>query len=117
MIIDNAEEATALHWPDVPRLAELAKTQTLGTAMRAWREGLEWTLTSTATKLGISKQMLSEYERGLKLPSIRRTLELAELMGASPAMWLRYRLQDELKALGYGSKGSLNESFNQLAIF
>jgi hypothetical protein len=35
-------------------------------------------------------------------------LELAELMGASPAMWLRYRLQDELKLLGYGSTGSLN---------
>jgi len=109
MIIDNSEDATAtLHWSEVPRLAELAKTQTLGTAMRAWREGLEWTLTSTAGKLGISKQMLSEYERGLKLPSIRRTLELAELMGASPAMWLRYRLQDELKSLGYGSTGSLH---------
>jgi transcriptional regulator with XRE-family HTH domain len=81
--------------------------------MRAWRQCEGLRLADVASKMAISKQLLSEYERGLKLPSIRKTLEMAELLGASPAMWLRYRLQDELKTIGYEAIGSL--ALNKLA--
>ena len=95
------------HWSEIPILVEMAKTQTLGNTLRAWRQCEGLRLKDVASKIGISTQLLSEYERGLKLPSIRKTLEMAELMGASAAMWVGYRLQDELNALGYASEGTL----------
>ena len=88
-------------WKDIPEFREMAKTMTLGRSMRSWRKCDALNLTAAATKLGISKQLLSEYERGIKLPSLRRTLEMAEILGGPSALWLHYRLQDELRPLGF----------------
>jgi proteic killer suppression protein len=73
----------------------------LGSMMREWRQCEGWTLTETAQKLGISKQFLSEYERGHKLPSIKKVIEIATTFEVDPASWLKFRLQDELRMNGY----------------
>ena len=73
----------------------------LGSTMRCWRQCEGWNLSQGAELLGISKQLLSDYERGTKLPSIKKTIEMATLFEVDPAIWLRYRLQDELRQNGF----------------
>jgi|GEM_PF-2120427 len=80
---------------------EFKKNVTLGRMMRSWRKCEEWTLVDAATKLGISKQLLSRYERGINLPSLSKTIEIARVLGAPAEMWIHYRINDELNTLGY----------------
>ncbi len=74
---------------------------TLGNTIRCWRKCEGWNLSQGAELLGISKQLLSDYERGTKLPSIKKTIEMANLFDIDPSWWLRYRLQDELRQNGF----------------
>jgi len=90
-----------IDFEDMPEFEDQRRNMTLGRSMRSWRKCDALNLTAAATKLGISKQLLSEYERGIKLPSLRRTLEMAEILGGPSALWLHYRLQDELRPLGF----------------
>lgn len=109
MIIEPANlEALNKQYPDgVPAEALFEAvnyqhpTVSLGSIMRDLRECEGWSLTETAKKLGISKQFLSEYERGHKLPSVKKVIEMATTFGVDPALWLRYRLQDELRLNGF----------------
>jgi DNA-binding XRE family transcriptional regulator len=45
---------------------------TLGNTIRCWRKCENWTLADAAQRLNCSKQLLSDYERGVKLPSIKK---------------------------------------------
>ena len=74
---------------------------TLGNTIRCWRQCEQWNLTQAAEFLGISKQLLSDYERGRKLPSIKKVIEMATLFEVDPSWWVRYRLQDELRMNGF----------------
>jgi transcriptional regulator with XRE-family HTH domain len=94
-------------WDAIPALTELKQQQTFGSNLRTWRECQGWSLTQTAALLNINKALLSEYERGIKLPSIKKTLEMAVKLDASPEMWLQYRLEDDLRQLGYQATGHL----------
>lgn len=74
---------------------------TLGRVLRTWRKCEELTLATVAQQVGISKQMLSAYEKDEKLPSIARLMALATVLGVDPAVLLTYRMQTEVQASGY----------------
>jgi transcriptional regulator with XRE-family HTH domain len=78
---------------DVTRLDRL----TFAVLIRSHRQGEDWTLEVAASKLGVSAQMLSAYERGIKIPSIPKAVEIATLLGLSPLMAIKYVVNDQLK--------------------
>jgi transcriptional regulator with XRE-family HTH domain len=53
------------------------KDLTFGQTVRSYRLAEDWTLTDAAEKIGISKQQLSDYETGRKLPSIEKAYQIA----------------------------------------
>ncbi len=57
----------------------------MGKTIRAYRLAEEWSLTDTAKKIGISKQQLSDYENGRKLPSIEKAYSIAKSLNMIPA--------------------------------
>ncbi|GEM_PF-3097300 len=57
---------------------------TFGQAVRAYRLAEEWSLTYAAERIGISKQQLSDYESGRKLPSIEKAYQIAKALGMMP---------------------------------
>jgi transcriptional regulator with XRE-family HTH domain len=87
-------------WDDSEAKASLEGLPQLGLAMQSWRKCQTISQTDLAKRLGISKQLLSRYEKGHQLPSLQKTLELAQLLDAPVALWIQYRLDDEIKALG-----------------
>ncbi len=60
------------------------KEFTFGRIIRAHRLSEEWSLTDTAEKIGISKQQLSDYEHGRKLPSIEQAYRIAKALNMMP---------------------------------
>ena len=82
---------------------------TLGNTIRCWRKCENWTLADAAQRLNCSKQLLSDYERGVKLPSIKKIIEMAEIFEVDPIMWLQYRLKDELRMNGYEGEITLTK--------
>ena len=87
---------------EIPELLEIIHATTLGRSIRTWRKTHEDTMTQEqlAHKLGISKQQLSAYERSEKLPSLQKTIEMATLLNAPLSLWIRYRIQDEMRSVG-----------------
>jgi transcriptional regulator with XRE-family HTH domain len=77
---------------------------TTGRVMRSWRKCEELTLEVVAKQLGISKQLLSSYERDEKRPSIQRLMEICQIIGMDPAMILHFRIKDEIRGFGYELK-------------
>jgi transcriptional regulator with XRE-family HTH domain len=86
---------------NLPEQKSWVLNRTLGSEIRAWRECEDWSLEQAAKRLGISRQALHQYETGKKLPSVEQTIRLAEGLGAMAEMWLIYRIETELKAVGY----------------
>jgi transcriptional regulator with XRE-family HTH domain len=80
---------------------DIVKNMTLGSVMRSWRKCDDLTLQAVAKRLGISKQLLGDYERGTKLPSLSKTIEMATVLEAPVELWIRYRIEAELNTLGY----------------
>lgn len=60
------------------------KELTFGQTIRAHRLAEEWSLTDTAGKIGISKQQLSDYESGRKLPSFEKAYQIAKALDMMP---------------------------------
>ena len=60
------------------------KELTFGRTIRAYRLCEEWSLTGAAEKIGISKQQLSDYEHGRKLPSIEQAYRIAKALKMIP---------------------------------
>ena len=60
------------------------KALTFGQTVRAYRLAEEWSLTYAAEKIGISKQQLSDYENGRKLPSIEKAYQIAKALDMMP---------------------------------
>jgi hypothetical protein len=52
-----------------------------GPRLRKWRQGQELPLKHVADDLGVSISVLSQWERGLRYPSIRNLARVAEYMG------------------------------------
>jgi len=85
---------------ELPEFKQWQAERTLGSVMRNWRDAEGLTQEAVAQRLGMSKQVLSAYENGHKIPSIKKTIAIAEALGASVTMWLIYRVETELRKQG-----------------
>jgi len=75
-----------------------AQALTFADALKAHRLCEEWTQEEAAQKLGITKQMLSAYETGKRIPTPRKAYEMASVLGLLPDMAVLLAVNDELKA-------------------
>ena len=64
--------------------------------LRSHRLGEELTQTQMAKILRISKQSLNDLEKGRKIPSIRRTIQIAKKIGISEKLAIQLVLQSQL---------------------
>jgi transcriptional regulator with XRE-family HTH domain len=71
---------------------------TFADALKAHRLCEEWTQEQAAQKLGITKQMLSAYETGKRIPTPKKAYEIAGVLGLVPEMAVLLAINDELKA-------------------
>jgi transcriptional regulator with XRE-family HTH domain len=97
----------AIPYSRIREVMGLDKT-TLGDSLKAWRKCEAWTLAVASKKLNISIQLLSAYETGKRLPSFAKVVEMADIFGTDPSVWIYFRLQDELRALGFQAKEPLH---------
>lgn len=74
-----------------------AEKLTFGQIIRAHRLCEEWSLTSTAEQLGISKQQLSDYEKGRKLPSLEKAYQMAKVLGMLPEGLVLRLINEQLR--------------------
>jgi transcriptional regulator with XRE-family HTH domain len=75
------------------RMNDLTFSQTI----RAYRLAEEWSLTYTAEKIGISKQQLSDYESGRKLPSVEKSYYIAKTLGMMPQGLVLQVINEQLR--------------------
>lgn len=71
---------------------------TFADALKAHRLCEEWTQEQAALKLGITKQMLSAYETGKRIPTPKKAYEMAGVLGLVPEMAVLLAVNDDLKA-------------------
>jgi transcriptional regulator with XRE-family HTH domain len=70
---------------------------TFGLALESHRLSEEMTLSEFSEILGISIPSLSDLEKGRRIPSPRRALEIAKKIGEPTAYWVQLALQDKLR--------------------
>ncbi len=73
---------------------------TFGAMVRSIRETDDLTQEEVATKVGVSKQHVSDVENGRKKVSIERAARWAKALGYPPAFFVRKVAQEEFDALG-----------------
>ena len=73
---------------------------TFGAMVRSIRETDELTQEDVATKVGVSKQHVSDVEHGRRRVSIERAARWAEALGYPPAYFVRMVAQEEIDAVG-----------------
>ncbi|WP_131783980.1 helix-turn-helix transcriptional regulator [Legionella gresilensis] len=79
------------------QLQELIKEKlTLGSFIRAIRQGEELSQVEFAKLLGVSRQILCDIEHGRRLISPKKAADYAELLGYSKKQFVRLCLQDLL---------------------
>lgn len=81
-------------------LEKIAGPLTFGRLLWAIRAGEEQTLAAFAEPLGVSRQRLNDIEKGRESVSAERAAKWAEVLGYSPAQFVRLALQAQLDAAG-----------------
>jgi transcriptional regulator with XRE-family HTH domain len=71
---------------------------TFGSAIESERLSRDLTLREFSEILGISVQSLSDLEKGRRIPSPSRAMEIANKLGEPEAYWVQIALQDKLSA-------------------
>jgi transcriptional regulator with XRE-family HTH domain len=82
---------------DQRRWKERVESLTFGQAIKAHRLSQEWSLVATAEELGISKQQLSDYEHGRKLPSLEKAYGIGQVLGIMPEIAVLLAINDQLR--------------------
>lgn len=77
---------------------------TFGEMVRSIRETDELTQEEVATKVGVSKQHVSDVENGRRRVSIERAARWAKALGYPPAYFVRMVAQEEIDAAGVNLK-------------
>jgi transcriptional regulator with XRE-family HTH domain len=72
-------------------------TMTLGFFLKAFREAENLSQTEFGKRLGISRGNLCDLEKGRKIASPTRAVQLSEKMGVAPELLLKLALQDALR--------------------
>jgi transcriptional regulator with XRE-family HTH domain len=73
------------------------KSLTFGETVRAFRLAEDWSLTYAAELVGISKQQLSDYENGRKLPSIQKAYQIAKALDMMPQSVVLQVINEQLR--------------------
>jgi transcriptional regulator with XRE-family HTH domain len=73
------------------------KELTFGQTVRAYRLAEGWSLTHAAGRIGISKQQLSDYENGRKLPSIEKAHQIAQALDMMPESLVLQVINEQLR--------------------
>ena len=66
----------------------------------SFRHGVGLTQTGLASKLGITKKTVAEWEQGRQEPSNRRYIQLAKIAEGEQALWFLERIGLDRKFLG-----------------
>ena len=77
-----------IHSGDAPK-EDAAATRSLGETLRSHRDRRQMTQEYVAESLGVSRQAVSKWEKGLSSPSTANLLALAKLYGVSVEELLR----------------------------
>lgn len=85
---------------ELPEILAEMEQMTFSDYLHSHRYCEEWTQAEVALKLGISKQLLSAYERGKKLPSLTQALRITEALGMAPTLTIFYVLRDQVRQAG-----------------
>lgn len=96
----------------------------IGRNIRSRRQAWGWSQQALADTLGISKMMISKWERGASTPTSGRLVQLGEAFGCRPIdLIARYRVTVESKHLELTTKrrieahlSSVVESLNELCV-
>lgn len=70
---------------------------TFGLALESHRLSEEMTLSEFSEILGISVPSLSDLEKGRRIPSPNRAMEISKRLGEPKAFWVQLALQDKLR--------------------
>ncbi len=69
--------------------------------IKAFRRSAGLSQTGLASKLGITKKIVGEWEQGRKEPSHRRYIQLAKMAEGEQALWFLERIGLDRKFLGW----------------
>jgi len=83
---------------------------TFGGLVRSLREADELTQEAVASKVGVSKQHLSDVENGRRQVSVERAIRWAKALGYPPAYFVSLAFQEELDKAGVRLKVSVTEA-------
>lgn len=81
---------------DLKKLEKEYGTLTFGRLLLSHRLGEERTQTQMAKRLKISKQSLNDLEKGRKIPSIRRAIQIAKKIEILEDLAIQLVLQDQI---------------------
>lgn len=83
------------------KLEKIYGPLTFGSLLKAFREAEELTQVDFAAKLGLSKQNLSDLEKGRKTPSPSRAAMIAKKLKLPEAPLIEFALKDALNKDGF----------------
>jgi transcriptional regulator with XRE-family HTH domain len=94
MTIENQSEFEP--WQTVAKALHLEGRSSFGQLLQTWRKAEGLTQLQVAQQLGISKQLLSAYERGVQVPSLATGADLAKKLSLFLPQALQALLSDQL---------------------
>jgi transcriptional regulator with XRE-family HTH domain len=96
------EQNDCVSWTEVPVLVEAANRSSFGNALKTWRLCEELSQAEAAKSLSINKQLVSDYERQVKVPSLKEAFRIGEACGLGGKVMAMYALNDQIKESGLG---------------
>ena len=84
-------------WSETAAVLQLPERFSFGQLLQIWRKTEGQTQQEVAVKLGISKQLLSAYERGVQLPTLKTGVTLAQTLGLFMPQAIQALLDDQLQ--------------------
>ncbi len=72
--------------------------------LKAFRRSVDLSQTGLASKLGITKKTVAEWEQGRQEPGPRRSIQLAKMAEGKQALWFLDRIELDWKFLRRVSK-------------
>ena len=87
---------------------------TFGEALESYRLGEEISQADMAKRIGISAQSLCDIEKGRRIPTPKRAVRIAQVIGEPEMFWIKLALQDSLRKENLKFDVSLNPSIDHV---